>query len=401
LTWLRPLTPLICALAAFLLAVPAHAGLRMYMGAAEDEGRNADPAVAMAKMELAKAAGFDTIRITAIWAPGQSSVDPGQLQALQSIAAAGVFLHIKVVATVMNFGNRTTPLTAKARTQFARFAADIVRRVPTIREYIIGNEPNLNRYWLPQFGPNGENLAAPAYVKTLALTYDLMKRVDPGVFINGGSLAPRGVDRPNTGRDTHSPTKFIKDMGTAYRALKRNRPIMDGFAFHPYGENSSTPPTVEHPFSTALGLADYDKLVDLLAIAFDGTAQPGSELPILYDEYGVDSQIPDGKRHIYSGRELSRPVSEGIQASYYRQALQMAACQPTVRGFLIFHVTDETDFGRWQSGVYFPDGSAKSSRVIVRRTMNEIRQGIYQCVEKEPPFVGPGEGWSLVSASQG
>jgi hypothetical protein len=398
---LRLLITLFCALGALLLAVPSQAGLSMYMGAAEDEGRNADPAVAMAKMELAKAAGFDTIRITAIWAPGQSAVDPGQLQALQSIAAAGIFLDIKVVATVMNFGSRTTPLSATARTQFARFATDIVRRVPTIREYIIGNEPNLNRYWMPQFGPNGENVAAPSYVRMLAVTYDMMKRADPGVFINGGSLAPRGVDRPNTGRDTHSPTKFITDMGTAYRALKRTRPIMDGLAIHPYGENSSTPPTVEHRLSTAIGLADYDKLVDLLALAFDGTAQRGSELPILYDEYGVDSEIPDGKRHIYSGRELSRPVSEGVQASYYRQALQMAACQPTVRGFLIFHVTDETDYGRWQSGVYFPDGSAKSSRVVVRRTMNEIRQGIFQCVDKEPPFVGPGEGWSLVSASQG
>ena len=71
----------------------------MYMGAAEDEGRNADPAVAMAKMQLAKAAGFDTIRITAIWEPGQSAVPAGQLAALQAIAAAGDFLGIRIVTT--------------------------------------------------------------------------------------------------------------------------------------------------------------------------------------------------------------------------------------------------------------------------------------------------------------
>ena len=398
---LRSLIALACALGVLLPAAPAGSSLRMYMGAAEDEGRNADPVVAMAKMELAKAAGFDTIRITAIWAPGQSAVPHDQLQGLQSIAAAGLFLNVRVVVTVMPFGSRTTPLTAAARTQFARFSADIARRIPSIREYIIGNEPNLNRYWLPQFGPNGENVAAPAYVRLLAVTYDAVKRVDPRIFLNGGSVSPRGVDKPNTGRDTHSPTKFITDMGIAYRAMGRFRPIMDGFAFHPYGENSSTPPTVEHPRSTALGLADYQTLVALLGNAFDGTAQLGSELPILYDEYGVDSQIPDTKRHFYNGRELSQPVSEGVQASFYRQALQMAACQPTVRGFLIFHVTDETDYGRWQSGLYFPDGSAKSSRTIVRRTMNEIREGRFQCVEVEPPFVGPGDGWSLISSSPG
>jgi hypothetical protein len=397
LTLRRALIALACALVATIAAAPASASLKMYMGAAEDEGRNADPQVAMTKMELAKAAGFDTIRITAIWAPGQSAVPKGELDALSSIAAAGDFLNIRIVATIMNLGNRTTPLTATARTRFARFSADLVRRVPSIREYIIGNEPNLNRYWLPQFGSKGEDVAAPAYVELLARTYDAMKAADKGVFINGGSLAPRGIDRPGTGRDTHSPTAFITDMGTAYRALKRNRPMMDGLSFHPYGENSSTPPSVLHPRSTALGLADYPKLVSLLATAFDGTKQKGSKLPIVYDEYGVDSEIPAGKRSIYSGRELSKPVPEAIQASYYRQALEMAACQPTVRGFLIFHVTDETDFGRWQSGVYFPDGSAKTSRPLVKKTMSEIRTGAVLCDEPEPPFVGPGDGWTTAT----
>jgi hypothetical protein len=395
---LRSLIALFCALAA-LLPAAASASPLMYMGAAEDEGRNADPAVAMSKMQLAKAAGFDTIRITAVWDPGQSAVPTGTLQTLKSIAGASDFFGIRVVATIMPFGSRTTPLTATARRQFARFSADIVRKVPGIREYIIGNEPNLNRYWMPQFGPNGEDVAAPAYTRLLAQTYDAMKAVDKGVFINGGSVSPRGIDRPNTGRDTHSPTTFITDMGLTYRAMNRTRPIMDGLAMHPYGENSSTPPTVEHPNSTAIGLADYPKLVGILGKAFDGTAQLGSKLPIVYDEYGVDSQIPESKRSFYSGRELSKPVPESTQASYYRQALQMAACQPTVRGFLIFHVTDETDYGRWQSGLYFPDGTAKSSRGLVKQAMADIRQGKFQCVETEPPFVGPGGGWSVATAA--
>jgi hypothetical protein len=373
----------------------------MYMGAAEDEGRNADPAVAMAKMELAKAAGFDTIRVTALWETGVSKVPQGHLQALQSIGAAGAFLGIRVVATVMPVGSRVTPLTATARTQFARFAADLVRRVPTIREYIIGNEPNLNRYWLPQFGPNGEDVAAPAYVQLLARTYDAMKAVDSSAFIIGGSVSPRGIDRPNTGRDTHSPTAFITDMGTAYRKLNRKRPIMDGFSFHPYGENSSTSPFLTHEYGTSLGLADYPKLVALLGKAFNGTAQLGSKLPIVYDEYGIDSQIPAAKQTYYGGREpaTTKPVTEGVQAAFYREALQMAACQPTVRGFLIFHVTDETDYNRWQSGVYYADGTPKSSLPFVKRAIGEIRTGAYEC--GEPPETNETFGWELISASTG
>jgi hypothetical protein len=396
---LRSLITLLCVLGALVLPAFASASPRMYMGAAEDEGRNADPQVAIAKMELAKAAGFDTIRVTATWSLGLSAVPADQLQALQSIAAAGLFLDIRVVATVMPFGSRATPLTATARTQFARFARDIVQRVPTIREYIVGNEPNLNRYWLPQFGPNGEDVAAPAYVQLLARTYDLMKAADPNIFIIGGSVSPRGIDRPGTGRDTHSPTAFITDMGLAYRAMKRTKPIMDGFSFHPYGESSSTPPTIAHTSGTSLGLADYPRLVALLGKAFNGTAQLGSKLPIVYDEYGVDSQIPEAKRSFYGGTEpaTTKPVSEGVQAAYYDEALRMAACQPTVRGFLIFHVTDETDHNRWQSGVYYADGTPKASRALVKRAMNGVRSGAYEC--GEPPVTTDTFGWVLVSAS--
>jgi len=371
----------------------------MFMGAAEDEGRNADPQVAMSKLELAKAAGFDTIRISASWSPGQNAVPQDQLQAIQSVAAAGLFLDIRIIATVMPYGSKATPLTATARTQFARFAADLVRRVPTIREYIVGNEPNLNRYWLPQFGPNGEDVAAPAYVQLLAKTYDAMKAVDRNIFIDGGSVSPRGIDRPGTGRDTHSPTTFITDMGIAYRAMKRNKPIMDGFSFHPYGENSSTPPTLVHTSGTSLGLADYVKLVSLLGQAFNGTAQKGSTLPIVYDEYGVDSQIPAAKRSFYGGTEpaTTKPVSEAVQAAYYDEALKLAACQPTVRGFLIFHVTDETDYNRWQSGVYYADGTPKSTRAAVKASINAVRTGAYEC--GEPPVTDETFGWVMIAHS--
>jgi hypothetical protein len=151
---------------------------------------------------------------------------------------------------------------------------------------------------------------------------------------------------------------------------------MDAFAFHPYGEHSHVPPTFTHPRSTTIGLGDYPKLVALLGKAFNGTAQKGSSLPIIYDEYGVQSQIPATKQHVYknlgvpSGRDA---VSESMQADYYRQAILMAACQPTVKGLLIFHVTDEPDLDRWQSGVYYADDTPKSTRAVVKRAIAESR----------------------------
>ena len=69
-----------------------------------------------------------------------------------------------------------------------------------------------------------------------------------------------------------------------------------------------------------------------------GPAQPGSTLPILYGEYGVETQIPESKAGLYTGTEptTTRPVSEETQASYYQQALALAFCQPNVAGMLLF-----------------------------------------------------------------
>jgi hypothetical protein len=363
------------------MPVVARASLSMQIGAAEDEGRNADPAVARAKMDLAKAAGFDAIRVTAIWTPGESAVPPDQLQALQSVAAAAAFDGITIWTTVMPYGSRTTPLTQVARRQFASFAADLTRRVPTIPYLIIGNEPNINRYWLPQFNSDGSDAAAQAYEALLAQSYDAVKRVNADEFVIGGSVSPHGSDDPTNPRQTHSPTAFISDLGAAYRASGRSKPIMDGFAFHPYGENSSTPPTLTHPKSTSIGIADYDKLVALLGKAFDGTAQRGSSLPIVYDEYGIESVIPAAEASLYHGTEprTTKPVPVATQGEYYDQALTMTACQPTVMAMFLFHVTDETDLGRWQSGVYYPDDTPKPSRAVVRQTIDQIHSGAVDC----------------------
>jgi hypothetical protein len=369
--------------------------MTMTIGAAEDEGRNADPAVARAKVDLAAAAGFKALRVTAIWSPGQSSVPDDQLAALQSIAAAGVFDGITIYTTIMPYGSRTTPLTEAARRDFASFAADLARRVPQMRNLIIGNEPNINRYWLPQFGPNGEDVAARSYEKLLARTYDAVKAVDQATFVIGGSVSPRGSDNPRLSRHTHSPTAFILDLGIAYRDSGRTRPIMDGFAIHPYGENSSVPPDVGHPSSTSIGLADYDKLVGLLGRAFDGTPQAGSQLPIVYDEYGIESAIPSVKRGAYVGREpaSTKPVTEATQGRYYDEALDMAACQPNVRAMFLFHVTDEANLDRWQSGVYYADGTPKSTRATVKQAVDTIQSGALDCTDVPQAD----DGWTLVS----
>jgi hypothetical protein len=374
----RGLTPLFLLLALAVVPAATAGGPTMSVGATEEVLRQADPALAKAQMDLAKLAGFDSVRVTEIWAPGQTRPTDQKLSELRNVVASARLAAIRPYVSITHFGSRTTPLTAQDRAQFAQFSAALARALPTVRDFIIGNEPNLNRFWLPQFNPDGSNAAAPAYVALLAETYDALKAVSPTINVIGGAISPRGGDRPGTGRDTHSPTKFIPDMGAAYRASGRAKPLMDTFGFHPYTDNSSQPPTFEHPNTSTVAIADYRKLVGLLGQAFDGTAQAGSTLPILYDEFGIESQIPAEKASLYSGTEptTTRPVDERTQADYYRQALALAFCQPNVRGMLMFHIVDEAGLPAWQSGVFYVDGTAKTSLPGVRTAVGFVRRGI-------------------------
>ncbi len=349
----------------------------MSFGAAEDVVRAPDLVAAKAKMTLFRLAGFTAIRVTSQWLPGQVAPPESELAILRNVAAAAQLSGVKVYLSVYPPGSKSTPLTPEAREEFAAYLTVLKLQLPSVDDVIVGNEPNLNRFWLPQFNPDGTDAAAPAYLALLARSYDAIKAVDPGTRVWGGALAPRGVDRAGTGRDTHSPVAFLKDLGTAYRASGRTLPIMDGLAFHPYADSSGQAPDTPHPKSTTIGLADYDRLIQTLATAFDGSAQLGTTLPILYDEFGVESKIPAGKAKAYTGAEPSttRPVDEITQGQYYEQALELAFCQPNVTGIFFFHSQDETALASWQSGLYYADGAPKSSLYAVRDAIARARGG--------------------------
>jgi hypothetical protein len=365
--------------AALLLAPAASAnGPSLTIGATEDAVRSPLLAVSKSEMNLIALAGFRAVRITQIWTPGTRAVSASDRTILRNVTSAAALDAMQVLVSVLPYGSATTPLTDTEQADFAAYAASVAREATGLRIVIVGNEPNLNRYWLPQFNDDGSDAAAPAYESLLALTYDALKAESPGLTVVGGAVSPRGGDVPGI-RPTHSPTVFIRDLGAAYRASGRTKPIMDGFAFHPYEDNSSIAPDVgTHPNTTTIALADYDKLVALLGEAFDGTAQAGSTLPIYYDEFGVESAIPPAEQSHYTGTEpdTTKPVSEATQAVYYRQAIELAFCQPTVRALFLFHAFDEPALAGWQSGLYYANGAPKSSLAAVQSAMELARRGV-------------------------
>ena len=145
-----------------------------------------------------------------------------------------------------------------------------------------------------------------------------------------------------------------------------------------------------HAASTTIAEGDYTKLVTLLGAAFDGTAQRGSNLPIVYGEFGVETVIPSTKAGAYTGAEppSSGAVDEATQARYYEEAFKLALCQPNVIGILVFHVVDESALPAWQSGPFYADGTPKSSLDAIRNAANAARSGtLATCPDRTPPTV--------------
>jgi hypothetical protein len=340
---------------------------RIVVGAVEDAAKSGD---ARAQMQLAADSGFRAIALSSVWSRGLRAPAAAELAALQRATNAAAAAQIRPIVAVYSFSS-STPTTATDRSDFAAYTAALVRDLPDVNDVIVGNEPNLNLFWLPQYDAAGGDAAAESFERLLAATYDAVKQARSDVQVIGAGLAPRGSDDPASSRPTHSPTQFLLDLGAAFRASHRDRPIMDALAIHPYGENARIPPTFQHPRTKSIGLADYPKLVGLLGQAFDGTAQRGRDLPVVYGEYGVETTIPAAKRSLYTGQELIPTTDEATQARYYESAIRLAACQRTVELLLFFHVQDEPRLEGLQSGVRYADGSPKSSLPAFRHAASD------------------------------
>ena len=190
----------------------------------------------------------------------------------------------------------------------------------------------------------------------------------------GGSLSARGSDDPARSAAGTVATRFIGDLGAAYRASGRKQPVMDMFSIHPYPENSSIPPDFEHPRSTAISLADPTSSSPLLSGAFDGTAPAGVRSRSSYGEYGLQTRIPPeegGRIH----RQPSSPPYEAIDEQQQADrpttdAIEIAACSPaTVRMLLFFHENPPTSRSsrRLRAGVFYARRHASRASDAGRR----------------------------------
>jgi hypothetical protein len=364
-----------CTALALMLAGAAQGSLEV--GVTEDAGKASDAGVGFfaSMTDL----GLTANRVSIPWDPASPTVIQSQAE-IESWLPTAQATHARIIFAVSPVSARGLTDSPAATSQFAAFLQHLAQAFPTVKDYVIGNEPNQPRFWLPQFTSAGKALSAAAYLPVLAQSYDTLKAVDPTINVIGVGLSPRGNDLPNAGSNvSRSPVRFLRDLGVAYRASKRTKPLMDELAFHPYPSSSRDSIATGYVWPNA-GVANLDRIKQAVWDAFHGTAQmtfaePGKTFarPLTFDldEVGWQVAILPALASLYFGAENGPTADEATQAQIYSDLIKQMACDPSVRLLSFFHLTDELDLKTWQSGLLRADGSHRPSYDSVKSTIAE------------------------------
>lgn len=358
----------IAAASAALVLVPAAAAVDV--GVVDDYG--VAPANSPGFFDSLGELGMRENRISITWDPeAPTTID--RREALELYLPLASLRGIRVVFAVAPAKAHSITSDPSAPGRYAAFLEQLARTFPSVKDYVIGNEPNQPRFWQPQFGRRGEAVSPAAYYALLARSYDALKAVDPSITVIGVGLSPRGNDQPSASENASiSPVRFLSGLGKAYRRARRQAPIMDELAFHPYPDRDTDSLMKGYRWPNA-GVPNLGRIKQAFWDAFQGTRQPvfgegrsRGRVALRLDEVGWQVAIAPAFADAYFGRESVRPTTEATQSGIYAQAVRYLACDASVRSVLFFLLRDEPDLERWQAGLLRADGSPRSSFASVK-----------------------------------
>jgi hypothetical protein len=363
---------LTCALGALVFAPAAAADIRI--GAADDHPKASGDAGRF--YDTMKDVGMTENRITILWDPTRPTAIDGQGELSQAIDLA-VADGVRVTLSLYPSKARALTASPRAPAQFVAWTAQVARAFPSVKDFIVGNEPNKDRFWQPQFNAKKKAAACAAYEPVLAAAYDALKAVNRNIVVIGVGLGPRGTDNPLApGNRSISPVRCIRDMGRAYRRSRRTKPIMDQMSYHPHPNASTDKLEAGYAWPNA-GIPNLARIKQAVWDAFHGTGQPTFEeagmprgpvrtLKFRLNEVGWQVSIPPSSRGAYYGKESVVTIDEGTQAAIYGNLIPLMACDPAVESVLFFNLVDEANLDRWQSGLMRADWTKRPSYAIVK-----------------------------------
>ncbi len=359
--WRSRSSILAAALAALWLAGSAAGAPRF--GVAEDAPKYADDG-GERYFGLFGELGLTVDRVTVRF----DRTEPETIQerpALDRLVPAAVAAGIDLVFQVYPTSPRAFAGELAATTDaFASYLRLLATTYPDVRRYIILNEPNEAYFQVPQI-VRGEIVSATAAFTALAKGYDALKSVDPTIDVIGLALSPEANDRTST-----SPVRFLDAVGRRYRRSGRTKPLMDELALHLYPKNAARHDQNTHYGWPNTGPSDLDRIKQAFNDSFRGTGQPvfqetarpvGPVVRLVLDEIGWQVGVRPELSDLYTHAENTPVTTEQRQKAIYAGLISKLRCDPAIADFLFFHLIDEVDRRRFQSGLLRADGSRRPS----------------------------------------
>jgi hypothetical protein len=280
------------------------------------------------QVSLATGLGLSGGRLQVAWTAPETAPSAATVAQLNAFPADQRLL-VELVAD-------SPPASDAERSELAAFAGSLVTQVPGIDDVLLAPAPTVS--------------TAPAYSDALAAVRDAVHGAAEG---KGATIAVAGeLD------GSASPKATLKALANEFLASGRQAALMDELAFEPASSSDT---------SGAWTIDDYPDLVSALGNVFlRSNFQEGSDLPIVVYGVALPTTIPAGKVDSYPNPPGTVPgASENSQSMIYSRALRNAVCMPTVTALVFRRLVDGSGD---QSGLFYADGSAKTSALPVGDT---------------------------------
>jgi hypothetical protein len=269
-------------------------------------------------------------------------------------------------------GTTTTSTTTTSTTTTEPTVKAADKPLPKVSTWTIWNEPNHKGFMQPQWRTEGSHLVPNGPYLYRALVdagYPAIKGLQPDSMVLVGATSSIGNEHPGAATDGMPPLVFLRALACVD---KRFRPITsgpctdfkplegDGWSHHPYSL-LHTPDWSDrrHPDSAMMG--DLGRLTETLDRLVAMRRIDPAIRNVWLTEYGYESNPPDP----------IKPFTPAEQADNINWAEYLAWKNPQIRSFPQFLLVDmgkvseaeiargKRDYGDWQSGLYFNDGTPK------------------------------------------
>ncbi len=369
----RPVAAAACALILALTAIGSASAATI--GANDDTGKYSLDAGAVFFGQMS-ALGLKQSVMTTRFVPS----DPTTVQdgaALDVAILVAQLAGLRVSLAVYPYPPREVEDGTATPAAFATWLTMVAQRYPTVKQYVVLNEPNQPAFLRPQFGATGvECSRQPAPARSSLPGTTPSRPSIPRSRSIGLGLSPRGNDRPTAPSNiSTSPVRFLAALGAWYRKSGRTLPLMDGLSFHPYPNQATDPLDRGYNWPNA-GFANLDRIKQAVWDAFRGTDQPTTVtgLKLYLDEVGW--QVDTSNLLGYTGTENVRVTNDTHQAAVYADLVRQSACDPVIAEVNIFGFYDDAprDNG-FQAALFRIDGTPRASASSVQAAIEVAANG--------------------------